>query len=420
MRLKAGLIALAAIAFAACNSTNSIPGPQPTPFSGGPVNIFYRFASGEGQSIKPQAPLILHDNTLYGTTVFTWTKHSDECCGTVFSLSIDGKITVMHRFKLSEGAHPRAGLLWYNGRLWGTTSNGGAGCGLTGGCGTVFSVNGQTGQDFKSYQFQGGGSDGAFPYGGLVEYRGMLYGTTVNGGSGRCGTLGCGTIFQLNPSTYAEKPIHNFDGSKGAYPYAGLTVYGSKLYGTTAKGGDACGGLGCGTIFYYDVGDSRYNAPYRFDGEHGDDPRATLEVRFLANRGFSLLGTTVNGGDNNAGTLFAYSIAHNQFWQSYSLEGGDKGRYPYGSLLEYRGLFYGTTAGSGGGCGRAIGCGTLFRWDPVQRTFKTLHVFKGDHEGDGEHPLAGLVETRGSLYGTTEYGGKQCSSGCGTVFSITP
>ena len=45
-----------------------------------------------------------------------------------------------------------------------------------------------------------GGTDGKFPFGGLVrDATGNLYGTSAQGGSGGCYTSGCGTVFKLTP-----------------------------------------------------------------------------------------------------------------------------------------------------------------------------------------------------------------------------
>jgi uncharacterized repeat protein (TIGR03803 family) len=52
---------------------------------------------------------------------------------------------------------------------------------------------------------------------------------------------------------------------------------------------------------------------------------------------------------------------------------------------------------------------------------KVLHSF--GNGTDGQESYAGLIlDTAGNLYGTTDYGGiHDCfSSGCGTVFEITP
>ena len=43
------------------------------------------------------------------------------------------------------------------------------------------------------YSFQNNGKDGLLPQSSLTEANGTLYGTTVSGGTGRCGN-GCGTV----------------------------------------------------------------------------------------------------------------------------------------------------------------------------------------------------------------------------------
>jgi uncharacterized repeat protein (TIGR03803 family) len=80
------------------------------------------------------------------------------------------------------------------------------------------------------------------------------------------------------------------------------------------------------------------------------------------------------------------------------------------------GNFYGTTyRGSG-----------VFKITPSGK-LTTLYHFcsKGGNKcTDGGGPAAALVQgTDGNFYGTTEYGGAHqnvCSSGCGTIFKITP
>ena len=46
-----------------------------------------------------------------------------------------------------------------------------------------------------------------------------------------------------------------------------------------------------------------------------------------------------------------------------------------------------------------------------------LHSFVGYAKSDGAYPLASLVNTNGTLYGTTSEGGAYHSSG--TIFSVT-
>ena len=105
------------------------------------------------------------------------------------------------------------------------------------------------------HSFTGYPSDGIGPEAGLIaDSSGNLYGTTADGGFGRCiggYTAGCGVVFRLSPDR-TEKVLYSLrGGSDGANPEAGLIADSSgNLYGTTAHGGwSRCGGSGCGTVF---------------------------------------------------------------------------------------------------------------------------------------------------------------------------
>jgi uncharacterized repeat protein (TIGR03803 family) len=103
----------------------------------------------------------------------------------------------------TDGAYPFAGLVQAaNGDLYGTTSGGGANGNQKG---TVFAIS-PTGTPFKTlYSFcplAGSCTDGEYPVASLVQdTNGKLYGTTENGGTGTCVTSTaptCGTIFRLS------------------------------------------------------------------------------------------------------------------------------------------------------------------------------------------------------------------------------
>ena len=107
------------------------------------------------------------------------------------------------------------------------------------------------------------------------------------------------------------------------------------------------------------------------------------------------------------------------------------GRFPRGLTMDKAGNLYGTTenGGQSGECnGDYIGCGAVFklsnqgsRW-----AFASLYKFTGYEHSDGALPLSGIVlGSDGSLYGTTVYGGTEAerlcrSTGCGTVYKLTP
>ncbi|MFY9738665.1 MAG: choice-of-anchor tandem repeat GloVer-containing protein, partial [Candidatus Cybelea sp.] len=169
---------------------------------------------------------------LYGTTVYG--NANDD--GTVFSITPSGRETVLYGFKGSgDGERPYAGVINVKGTLYGTTHLGGAN-----GNGAVFSVT-PSGTETVLYSFKGGSGDGEFPYAGLINVKGMLYGMTIEGGAN-----GVGTIFSITPSR-TETVLHSFGGSgDGQYPYYGALLYAEgKLYGTTFYGG----AYGNGNVF---------------------------------------------------------------------------------------------------------------------------------------------------------------------------
>lgn len=159
-----------------------------------------------------------------------------------------------------------------------------------------------------------------------------------------------------------------------------------------------------------------------FNGTDGLNPVAPLVQGADGN----FYGTSETGGaksGNCCGTVFkitpdgALTTLH-----SFCVTDCTDGIYPTGGLiLGFDGNFYGTTIQGGvGGC-----CGTVFKITP-DGTLTTLHTFSSCHYmncPDGAKPFYGLVQgSDGNFYGTTLGGGSYtvCSSGCGTVFKITP
>lgn len=92
--------------------------------------------------------------------------------------------------------------------------------------------------------------DGWYAYGGVVlDSAGNVYGTTAAGGtSSACGSNGCGTVFELSPSTsvpWTETVLHSFAGGTrdASDPFTALTMDpAGHLYGVAAHGGTYNGG----------------------------------------------------------------------------------------------------------------------------------------------------------------------------------
>lgn len=217
------------------------------------------------------APVQGRDGNLYGTTVqggqFGW--------GTVYKLNpITKDYSIIHHFKgaFTEGGNPWSAplIVGKDGRLYGTTSNGGGNQ-----AGTVFSINPAApapAYGFKTYNFPGGLGNLKSPRSPLMQGTdGFFYGTTgVN-----TGLYLHGTIYKFSAAGAGTfTPLHDFGKvntftSEGINPTAGL-VQGSdgKLYGVTFSGGTTdFSSVGCGVIFSVTLPLAVYSPIHTLDGK---------------------------------------------------------------------------------------------------------------------------------------------------------
>lgn len=225
------------------------------PYNGGTVftigtngtaySVLYSFkGTNGGDGSACDAGLVQgKDGALYGTTLFGGISNA----GTIFKIGTNGSgYSVLHQFgtTLDDGTNTQAGLIQgSDGALYGTTKAGGAD-----GEGTVFKI-GTDGSGYSVlYNFGATSGDGLGPGGSLVQGSdGALYGTTVGGG-----TNNMGTVFTIRADGTGYIPLYSFTGTNGdgRLPGVGL-VQGSDgvLYGTTVVGGTYNGG----TLFRFVV-----------------------------------------------------------------------------------------------------------------------------------------------------------------------
>jgi uncharacterized repeat protein (TIGR03803 family) len=335
----------------------------------------------------------------------------------------------------TDGASPWAGLLaGKSGTFFGTTYLGGDG--PSGQKGTVFMVS-SAGAEIPIHTFAGA-ADGANPFAGLIAgKRGVLYGDTLYGGGAAQCSIGCGTVFELDPhgSGYSEHVLYAFQGGiDGAIPEGNLFMDKSgALYGTTVQGGTGgspCIG-GCGTVFKLTPSRSGYAESVLYSFQGGSDglgPQASLTGDSTG----ALYGTTYAGGgaaacSRGCGTVFKLTPSGSTYSQSvlYRFQGGaSDGKNPRCALLAKKGSLYGVTP-EGGPKGRGNGFGTVFKLTPSRSGYaqSVLYYFKGGNDGAFPTDEGGLyADKTGDIYGTTEGGGGAtgCKGGCGTVFKLTP
>jgi len=164
----------------------------------GAENVLYSF-HGREHGADPSSGLINVNGVLYGTTVSGGGTAKGN--GIVYRISTAGAEKVVYRFAGgSDGAHPEADLTEVSGMLYGTTSgNGDSSCSASGAgaCGTVFSIS-TSGVETVLHRFAGN-TDGNDPAGPLTNVNGRLYGTTSQGGTAHGDPYGYGTFFAVTP-----------------------------------------------------------------------------------------------------------------------------------------------------------------------------------------------------------------------------
>lgn len=321
-------------------------------------SVLYSF-QGSPDGASPQSPLVEDSmGNLYGTTAFGGTGNCTDGgivpgCGTVFKIDSSGHETVMHNFSGgSDGESPLAGLvLDSSGKLYGSTSR------STGiGTGTLFEID-LNGKETVLHAFVGYPDDGGNPQDRLIlDSSGNIYGATAWGGSGLCTVfgqkLGCGTIFELDP-TGKETLLYEFGPEELSLepvaPGALSRDSQGNLYFVTRGGGL----YGKGGIFRLDTS-GNLSGLYGFTGGNdGENPKGLV----LDNAG-NFYGIA-EGGAGGGGTLF--TLGAPGFTLLYSFPQGAGGSFPQGITGDAAGHLFGTTlAGGLSGCAPEPGCGLIF------------------------------------------------------------
>jgi uncharacterized repeat protein (TIGR03803 family) len=208
-----------------------------------------------------------------------------------------------------------------------------------------------------------------------------------------------------------------FDFKDGAAPYGSLAIdQAGNLYGTA------------GEAFELTPGSDGWAEEllYGFRSNRGG---VTALAGPILDRAGNLYGTTEKGGTacppSGCGTVYElkpvagggwkHVILHNFGSFQYDGEGASVGQL----ALDEAGNLYGTTfAGGKNTC--STGCGTVFKLTPEKNGHWKETILYNFHTGaSGNGPGAGVVvDKAGNLYGTTIYGGGQC--GCGVVYKLAP
>jgi uncharacterized repeat protein (TIGR03803 family) len=363
---------------------------------GAPVfSIVLNFDSTHG-SHPSGTPIEDSDGNLWGTTE----EGGGANQGTVFKLTPDGSLTIIHEFDGADGLYPSHLVLGSGGAFYGTTILGG-----NSGYGVIFRVK-PTGRFSVLHSFSG--PDGKVPNSLIRGRDGAYYGTTEAGG-----TYDGGTIFRITSAgTFAA--LYNFDPAYSRQPQGLVQDSTGPFYGATGIGGQQpdCHDQ-CGTVFKFRP-NGTLTTIYEFSPSllDGNGPGELI----LGSDGW-LYGTTRGGGDLNkcknagrggCGTIFRVS-KRGKLKTLHAFKNSD-GADPNAPLVEGPdGLFYGTTGYTDGQHGD---CGAIFSISPTGR-YDVLHYLLYP---DGCAPDGGLLlHTNGKFYGTANIGG---GLNWGDVFSL--
>jgi len=237
-------------------------------------------------------------------------------CGTLFKLTPNGKLTVLHVFDGTDGMQPEGGVvLDGKGNLYGTAYFGGMlSCKYPGefqeaqaGCGTIYKLD-RSGKFTVLHTFAGPG-DGSTPLGLIIDPAGNLYGIAAGGGNVIPHTdfeYGVGTIFKVDTSgqfsvlfTFAPctaPPCTQGQVRNPVFAYHLVKDSRGNLYGIEEVNNCSVGG---GCLFRLDTKANLTNL-YDFTPQESGAPFASSMGLVLGSDG-DVYGSTPIGGPPQAG-----------------------------------------------------------------------------------------------------------------------
>jgi uncharacterized repeat protein (TIGR03803 family) len=265
----------------------------------GTVTVLHNFSGGSDGSGPYAAPIQGSDGNFYGTTDFGGATSQ----GTFYKITSSGAYTMLYAFDGTHGSNPVGQLVQgSDGNFYGTTELGG-----TNSNGVVYKIT-SSGKITVIYNFDGS-IHGGLPVSPLVQGNdGNFYGTTLSYGTGTGGV-----IFKITAAGHLTV-LHNLNGSTdGARPFGGLVqATDGKFYGTTTSGGSTGGGT-----IYKITPAGAFSVLYNFDGATAAGPQVTL----LQHTNGLLYGDTATGGPQSKGAFYSLSLGLGPFVKLMSTSG---------------------------------------------------------------------------------------------------
>ena len=399
-----------ALAASACSGTIApapAAGTQPPRGGNGDYRMVSSFPKGDALAQNASGNMVLIDGRLYGVAL-GGRSYAD---GVVFSATAHERPTTIYRFgsQSDDGLQPNRDLVEVSGIIYGTTVRGG-----TYGYGTIFSFNPKLNLETVLYNFHGQ-ADGGEPHAGLafVERDLALYGTTTTGGA-----HGRGGIFKFVPLVSITM-MHDFgpppDSSDVEAPLMWDHHY---IWGVSSEGGSHKGSSGTfengyGTIFRYAIGLGTLTGGvyYNCDGDTMLAPHNALSIGLDGRYLYSV----ASGFNKLDGYIYrVYRGDGPDMNIVHEFDKNTEGSGPSSGLLVNEQYAWGVTTRSP----NDKEGGTLYRYDTSADAFEVEHVFTGNGPNpsdDGSQPASTPLNYAGGIYGNTRYGGAE---GRGSIWAL--
>jgi uncharacterized repeat protein (TIGR03803 family) len=211
----------------------------------GNYSLLHSFAGWDGAAGLDSSPLTVDSaGNLYGSMQVS----GGDCCGTVFKLGTDGKLTVLYSF---TGGYDGNGPMGHvavdaQGNVYGATFSGGTivsmfGAGA-GDPGVAFKI--ASDRRFRVlHKFTG--TAGSFGGGLVPDGSGNFYGTTALDGVSATGSAG--SVYKITPDgKETDLFLFSYGGVNGCEPFGNvISDSAGNLYGTAIT----CGAFGGGTVY---------------------------------------------------------------------------------------------------------------------------------------------------------------------------
>jgi uncharacterized repeat protein (TIGR03803 family) len=361
---------------------------------GSGFTIHHQFTSATG--MNPESKLIYFDGKLYGTT----SQGGDFNKGVLFCINADGtNYRVLRHFTPGDGTWTETPFgnisLSSNGRIFGSFRN----FLFTTNYYRLFKID-TSGNNFEPFFSGTGSSIDISRSNGQVNLDILLVNnTTIFFPTFQFGRNDGGALNQCDTSGTGSDVFHFGNSTNGFRPNGGvIKASDGKLYGTTGIGGPE----GSGVIFSMNADGTGYSVLKRLTDAEGYNPSGKL----LEASDGKLYGACRDGGANNSGCIFRLDKNGNNFQVIYSYSGFTGGYSPVGGLIEDNsGMLYGVNFWSSG---------SVFKINKNGSGYTELKMF-GQGAGDLVYPYNGLITDANYLYGACGYGG---ANGKGGLFRI--